>query len=117
MYPFLYIVLIGFGLFLSSPNGFLQLFLDLLERFPVSFDCILVREERAGEIYYGEQAKHGVKPIMVGYEQEHLVGDERAERQCDGSYGRAVGPDVDRKHLAKQHDRNEPHADREHDGV
>jgi len=56
-----------------------------------------------------------MEPVAVGHEQEHLVGDERAESQRDGSDGRAVRPDVDREHLAEEHDRHEPHAGAEHD--
>jgi len=87
-----------------------------LERLSLRLDGVLVRVECTGEIDDGEKQKHDIEPVVVGHEQENLVGDERAERQRNGSDGRAVRPDVNRKHLAEVHHRHEPYTGREHDG-
>lgn len=105
-----------FGLLSAGADDVLQLFLDLLERLALRLDGVHVRVKRTGEIDDGEKQEHDIEPVVIGHEQENLIGDKRAERQRDRSDGRAVRPDVNRKHLAEVHHRYEPHAGREQAG-
>jgi len=105
-----------FGLLLAGADDVLQLLLDLLERLALRLDGVLVCVERTGEIDDGEKQEHDIETVVVGHEQENLIGDERAERQRNRSDGRAVRPDVNRKHLTEVHHRYKPHAGREQAG-
>jgi len=94
----------------------LQLLLDFLERFSVRFDRVTVSEVCAPQVDGREAPEHDVHAVLVGHKQEHLVGDEREEREGNGGDGGTVRANVHRKHLAQKDHRDEPDTDRIHDG-